>query len=115
MKARGLIDGAVLGPETLKAIGEAFDQAWAQIAGNFGDNPLEVENARLRLAEAMLSIATEDSTDVAALKDGALQAMAMDYRSGIRPGYPTRPRRPGRFEAARSAPRFLPSAVLSSA
>jgi hypothetical protein len=33
----------------------------------------------------MLSIATEGSTDVATLKDGALQAMAMDYRSGIRP------------------------------
>jgi hypothetical protein len=40
---------------------------------------------RLRLAEALLSIATEDSTYVAALKAGALQAMAMDYRSGIRP------------------------------
>jgi len=85
MKARRLIDGAALGPETLKAVGEAFDQAWAQIARNFGDNPTQVENARLRLAEAMLSIATEGSTDVAALKAGALQAMALDYRSGIRP------------------------------
>ena len=85
MKARRLIDGAALGPATLKALGEAFDQAWAQIAGNFGDNPTQVENARLRLAEAMLSVATEDSKDVAALKDGALQAMAMDYRSDIRP------------------------------
>jgi hypothetical protein len=84
MKARRLIDGAAFGPETLKAVGEAFDQAWAQIAGNFGDSPTQVENARLRLAKAMLSIATEDSTDVAALKAGALQAMAMDYRSGIR-------------------------------
>ena len=43
--------------------------------------PLEIESARMRLAEAILSIATEDSTDVAALKAGALQAMAMDYRS----------------------------------
>jgi hypothetical protein len=66
-------------------MGEAFDQAWAQIAKNFGDNPAQVENARLRLAEAMLSIATEGSTDVAVLKAGALEAMAMDYRSGIRP------------------------------
>ena len=80
-----MIDGASFGPATLKAMGEAFDQAWRQIAKNFGDNPAQVENARLRLAEAMLSIATEDSTDVAALKAGALQAMALDYRSGIRP------------------------------
>jgi len=85
MKARRLIDGGAFGPATLKALGEAFDQAWSQIAGNFGDSPTQIENARLRLAEALLSIATEDSTDVAALKAGALQAMAMDYRSGPRP------------------------------
>jgi len=85
MTARELIDGASFGPATLKAMGDAFDQDWRQIAKNFGDNPAQVENARLRLAEAMLSIATEDSTDVAALKAGALQAMALDYRSGIRP------------------------------
>jgi len=85
MKARRLIDGATFGPETLKALGEAFDQAWAQIAGNFGDGSTQVENARLRLAEAMLSVATEERTDVAALKARALQAMALDYRSGIRP------------------------------
>ena len=83
MEARRLIDGASFGPNTLKAMGEAFDQAWAQIAGNFGEP--QVENARLRLAEAMVSIATDGSTDVAALKAGALEAMALDYRSGIRP------------------------------
>jgi len=82
MRARRLIDGAAFGPATIKAMGQAFDQAWEQIAGNFGDSPLETECARLRLADAMLSVATEESTDVAALKDGALQAMAMDYRSG---------------------------------
>jgi len=83
MRACQLIDGASFGPDTLKAIGQAFDQAWAEIAGNFDDT--QVENARLRLAEAMLSIATGGSIDVAALKAGALQAMALDYRSGIRP------------------------------
>ena len=83
MTARRLIDGASFGPDTLKAMGEAFDQAWAQIAGNFGE--AQVDNARLRLAEAMVSVATEGSTDIAALKTGALEAMALDYRSGIRP------------------------------
>jgi hypothetical protein len=85
VKARRLIDGASFGPAALKIIGQAFDEAWAEIAGNFGDNPIQVDNARLRLAEALLSVATEESTDVAALKRGALQAMALDYRSGIRP------------------------------
>jgi hypothetical protein len=89
MKARKLIDGSSFGPETVKAMGQAFDEAWAEIAGHFGDNPTQVENARLKLAEALLSVATDGSTDVAALKTGALQAMAMDYRSGIRPRAPT--------------------------
>ena len=84
MKARRLIDGATFGPEALKAMGEAFDQAWIEIAGNFGESPSEIESARLRLAEAMLSVATEGSTDIATLKADALQAMALDYRSGLR-------------------------------
>jgi len=32
----------------------------------------------------MLSVATEDSTDVTALKTGALQAMVKDYHAAIR-------------------------------
>jgi hypothetical protein len=48
---------------------QAFDQAWAEIAGNFGDTPSEI-HARLSLARAMLSVATEAGTDVATLKAG---------------------------------------------
>lgn len=80
MRARRLIDGASFGPDTLKAIGEAFDAAWAEIAGNFGDNPVVVEAARLKLADALLSIANEESRDVQVLKKAALQRLALDYR-----------------------------------
>src|SRR5262245_2967999 len=85
MKARRLVEGATFRPETVKAMGEAFDQAWAQIAGHFGDTPHEIENARLKLTEALLSIATDEGTDVVALKAGALHTMAMDYRSATCP------------------------------
>ena len=78
--ARQLIDGASFGPEALKAIGEAFDAAWAEIAGNFGHDREDIEKARQRLAKAMLSVASEDSRDVAVLKRGALQRIALDYR-----------------------------------
>jgi hypothetical protein len=61
-------------------MGVAFDSAWAQIAANFGGDPTDVEYGRLRLADAMLSDATEDSHDVEALKGEALRAMALDYR-----------------------------------
>jgi hypothetical protein len=80
MKARQLIDGTTYGPDAMKAIGQAFDEAWTSIAANFGDNPLEIEQARLKLANALLSVANEDSRDVEVLKKGALQAMALEYR-----------------------------------
>jgi hypothetical protein len=72
-------------PEAVKAMGEAFDQAWTEIAGNFGENPLEIEGARLRLAEAVLSAAAEGSSDVAAMKADALHVMVVDHRPRIRP------------------------------
>jgi hypothetical protein len=77
MKACQLIDGTSYGPETLKAIGQAFDEAWLTIAGNFGKDTSEA--GRLRLANAMLSVACEDSRDVEALKRGAVEAMALSY------------------------------------
>jgi len=88
--ARGLpmsrwIGGISFGPESIKAMGQAFDQVWALIAGYFGGGPEEIEIARLRLAEAVLSAATEGSTDVAKLKAGALHTMLLDYRSAVQP------------------------------
>jgi hypothetical protein len=80
MKARHLIDSASYGPEALKAIGQAFDEAWCEIAGNFGEDPRDVELARAKLANALLSVACEESRDVEALKHGALQAIALGYR-----------------------------------
>ena len=80
MKARLLIDNAAYGPEALKAMRQAFDEAWLTIAGNFGNDPHDIEKARLRLADALLSVACEDSRDVEALKTGALEAMALGYR-----------------------------------
>ena len=77
-----MIDGASFEPEVLKAIGQAFDAAWTIIERNFGNDPRDIAEARMRLAEAMLSIAAEDSRDVEALKNGALQAMALNYNRG---------------------------------
>jgi hypothetical protein len=92
MKARRLIDGAAYGPEALKVIGQAFDEAWACIAGHFGEETKSVEEARLKLAEAVLSVASEDSCDVEALKRGALEAMALYGRSPPEPGpWPPQP------------------------
>ena len=75
-KARHLIDGASFGPEALKAIGEAFDAAWAEVSGNFGDDMVDVDKARRRLAKALLSIANDGGSEASrTAADGArLQA-----------------------------------------
>ena len=80
MQARGLIDAASYGPDALKVITRAFDEAWASIAGNYGTEPGVIERARLKLADAVLSVASEDSRDVEALKNAALVVMAGKYR-----------------------------------
>ena len=72
MKARQLIDGASFGPEALKAISHAFDEAWREIAGNFGDDSGDIERARHKLAKALPSVASEDSPDVEVLKQAAM-------------------------------------------
>ena len=78
VKARSLIDGASYGPDALKAIGRAFDEAWAQIAGNFGSDPVVIEAARIKLANALLSVADDDSSRAA--EDGARLPDAEGHR-----------------------------------
>jgi hypothetical protein len=80
MKARMFIGDMALGPEALKVIGHAFDEAWQEVAGNFGSDPQEVEAARLKLADAFLSVAHGDLLDPQVLKRAALQRMALDFR-----------------------------------
>jgi hypothetical protein len=77
MKARSLIESSIYQPETLQTVFEAFDEAWAEISHHFtGD----AEDARARLAHAVLIVTREDSDDPDWLKDEALQVMALAYR-----------------------------------
>jgi hypothetical protein len=81
--------GATYGPEALKVIGKAFDDAWAEIGPGFSKNGLQAQSARMTLANAILEVATEDSRDADELKNAALQAMALAYRADPQglPGY----------------------------
>lgn len=73
MPARKLIEGAAFGPETLKTLFQAFDEAWAVLAPRYGNDTPAIGAARTRLANILLSLAREDSRDVGALRDAALQ------------------------------------------
>jgi hypothetical protein len=78
MKARQLIGNAAQGPDALKVLFKAFDDAWEQLAPKHGDNPLAIEAARLKLANVILSLANEDRKDTEQLKAAALRIMALD-------------------------------------
>ena len=82
MKARRLIEGSEYGPETLGVLFQAFDSAWGEIAHHFDPTDKEqIEQARMRLAHAVLMVARPRSDDPVVVKNEALQAMAMTGRT----------------------------------
>jgi hypothetical protein len=81
MKARQLISNASYGPDTLKVLFVAFDEAWDSVAGNFGDDPAVIQAARVMLANIILNLPYSDSGDVERIKNVALQVMALNYRT----------------------------------
>ena len=72
-----VFEGVTIGPGALFAIRQAL---WESIAGNFSNDPNTVQAARTKLAKALLSIASDDSRDVEALKRAALKIMSEGYR-----------------------------------
>jgi hypothetical protein len=75
-----LVGDGSYGPDALGILNRAFDDAWTDIAGNFGDERLEVETARNKLADALLRAADEEGcVSVEALKTRALRIMALNY------------------------------------
>jgi hypothetical protein len=78
MKARQMIEGAAFGPEILATITLAFDQAWAEVETRI-TTPQAKEVARLVLAKAILSIATEGSRDPKSLRRYGLKILLQEY------------------------------------
>jgi hypothetical protein len=83
MKARQLIQEAAYGPEKLRVLFQAFDEAWSDIAGNFGNDPSSVEAARTKLAKVILGLAHDDATDATRIKESAVRIMALDSKGGM--------------------------------
>ncbi len=79
MKRAEVIGSRAYGPETLSALHQAFDEAWAAIANNIGSDVRDVKDARNRLADALLAAAEQDCRDVGKLKTTALRIMALRY------------------------------------
>lgn len=77
MRARRIIEGASFGPEVLKVVSQAFDEAWASVAPTFTAG--EHDDAREALAHAVMSAARQDSNDVATIRDAAVRAFMRHY------------------------------------
>ena len=80
MQHRQLIENSSFGPATLHVLSQAFDAAWSQIAHHFDG---AIEEARTRLAHAVLIVAREDSEDPERVKNEALQVLALAYRGHL--------------------------------
>jgi hypothetical protein len=77
MRERRMSDGTSFSPQTQNVFREAFDEAWMLIADKFSAD--EIEHARDQLAEVVMSIAREDSADVARIREAAIRAMERQY------------------------------------
>ena len=73
MRARKLLENAVLAPEQLAVLYEAFDAAWEAVKSQYASNPQSTEAGRLRLANAILSAYRDGVTSAAALTHAADQ------------------------------------------
>ena len=76
MKARRLIEGASFGPDQLKIITAAFDDAWDQVEPTISGQADARESARLKLADVILRLASNGFRDAEQLADAALDEMS---------------------------------------
>jgi hypothetical protein len=78
VEAKRLIANASYGPEALRVLGQAFDEAWQELAPRCGQNELSVRATRLKLANAILSAAGSGSRDAEAIMRAALSVVKTD-------------------------------------
>jgi len=75
MKARQLIASGSYGPDQLRALGQAFDDAWSRIGPTVSTRPKAIEAARLKLADILLGLAKKGNFDRQWLADTAVQVV----------------------------------------
>jgi hypothetical protein len=71
---RSFLDSASYDPNTLKLLGQAFDETWKEIAANYVAAPV-VEDRRNRLSLIILGLAEGGERDAALIKQIALRLM----------------------------------------
>ncbi len=77
MRPPRINEGSSFGPDVLKVVSQAFDEAWAAIMAKFATD--EHDHARDGLADAIMATAREDSDDVQRLRDAGIRAIQTKY------------------------------------
>ncbi len=75
MKARQLLASSAFDPAQLKTMGQAFEDAWEQIAPQVSARAGAIDAARYKLAQLVLSLAKRGILDREKIKDEALRLM----------------------------------------
>jgi hypothetical protein len=78
MKAHVLSERPELGPEAFKVVVTAFDKAWEDVEFKFTTKQAKDE-ARENLANAILSIASDESHDAQELRNFGMRALMLKY------------------------------------
>jgi len=71
MRARQLLDSSGFTAETMDAVNRAFDSGWEKIASDYIDDKA-IEEARLKLAECILAVTLDGTTDAEQIRHLAL-------------------------------------------
>jgi hypothetical protein len=75
MKAANSLAARPYGPDELKVLFKAFDDAWDVIAPSITSRPGAIEAARLKLANVIPGLARYGNSDPERIKNAALQIM----------------------------------------
>jgi hypothetical protein len=92
VKARQLIVAASYGPDALKVLFKAFDDAWEVIAPTITARADAIEATRLKLANVILGLARDGNSDPEKIKNAALHIMGFDAEDKPSTSLPDAPR-----------------------
>jgi hypothetical protein len=80
MQSRQIVRATSFGPDALKLIFKAFDEAWSEIAPKMGSDPNAVEAARMTLASIVLAFASAGTITADGLRTVSVAAFCAKYR-----------------------------------
>lgn len=93
MRARRILEGASYGPDVLKIAHKSFDEAWESVSHLFEHD--EHESVREELAEAVIALLRDETSNVARIRDEAIRSLERNYPSRFMGGPGGRKAQPG--------------------